>query len=120
MTVGLEWAHAQLLGQGQGLLVVGFGLLGIGGIGVGMNSAKLVQGERLVPTRLLLPSQGERLARVLPGLLAASRQTPDLAEPGDRRVTNACTSSPSACLKSCSAASTPTPPRCRPPNPTYG
>ena len=71
-------------GQGQGLLVVGFGLRDIGGIGVGMDDAKLVQRERLVPAFLLLPGQVERLARVLPGLLAASRQTTDLAEPCDR------------------------------------
>ena len=48
-----------------------------------MDGAKLVQRERLVPALLLLPGQIERLARVLPGLLAASRQTTDLAEPGD-------------------------------------
>jgi hypothetical protein len=62
---------------------VGFGLLGIGGIGVGMDNAELVQCERLVAAFLMLPGQVERLARVLPGLLDASRQTPDLAEPGD-------------------------------------
>ena len=83
VAVGLERAHAQLLGQGQGLLVVGFGLRGIGGVGVGMDGAKLVQRVRLVPAFLLLPGQVERLARVLPGLLAASRQTTDLAEPCD-------------------------------------
>jgi len=55
VAVGLEWAHTEFLGQGQGLLVVGFGLLGIGGIGVGMDDAKLVQRERLVPAFLLLP-----------------------------------------------------------------
>jgi hypothetical protein len=81
--VGLERAHAQCLGQDQGLLVVGFGLRGIWGIGVGMDGAKLVQRVRLVPACLLLPGQVERLARVLPGLLAASRQTTDLAEPCD-------------------------------------
>ena len=48
VAVGLERAHAELLGQGQGLLVVGFGLRGIGRIGVGMDDAKLVQRERLV------------------------------------------------------------------------
>ena len=83
VAVGLERAHAQFLGQGQGLLVVGFGLRDIGGVGVGMDDAKLVQRERLVPAFLLLPGQVERLARVLPGLLAASRQTTDLAEPCD-------------------------------------
>ena len=83
VTVGRERAHAQLLGQGEGLLVVGFGLRDIGGIGVGLDNAKLVQCERLVPACLLLPGQVERLARVLPGLLAVSRQTTDLAEPCD-------------------------------------
>ena len=81
--MGHERAHAQFLGQGQGLLVVGFGLRDIGGVGVGMDDAKLVQRERLVPAFLLLPGQVERLAGVLPGLLAASRQTTDLAEPCD-------------------------------------
>ena len=83
VTVGLQWAHAKLLGQGQGLLVGGFGLRNVGGVGVGMDNAKLVQRERLVPACLVLPGQVERLARVLPGLLAASRQTTDLAEPCD-------------------------------------
>ena len=81
VAVGLERAHAEFLGQGQGLLVVGLGLRGIGGIGVGMDDAKLVPRERLVPTFLELPGQVERLARVLPGLITASRQTTDLAEP---------------------------------------
>ena len=83
VAVGLERAHAQLLGQGEGLLVVGFGLRGIGGIGVSIDGAKLVQRERLVPPVLELPGQVERLARVLPGLLATSHKTTDLAEPGD-------------------------------------
>ena len=48
-----------------------------------MDDAKLVQRQRLVPTFLELPGQVERLTRVLPGLLIASLQTTDLAEPGD-------------------------------------
>ena len=84
VVVGHERVHAELLGQGQGLLVVGFGLCGIGGSGVGMDNAKLVQRERLVPALFVLPGQVERLAGVLPGLLAASRQTTDLAEPCDQ------------------------------------
>ena len=83
VAVGLEGAHTEFLGQGEGLLVVGFGLRGIGGIGVGMDNAKLVQRERLVSAFLVLPGQVERLAGVLPGLLAVSRQTTDLAEPCD-------------------------------------
>ena len=58
-----------------------FGLRNIGGIGVGLDNAKLVQRERLVGTLFVLPGQVERLARMLPGLLAVSRQTTHLAEP---------------------------------------
>jgi hypothetical protein len=43
VAVGLERAHAEFVGQGEGLLVVGFGLRDIGGVGVGMEDAKLVQ-----------------------------------------------------------------------------
>src|SRR5262249_6442448 len=80
-TVGLERAHTEGVGQGEGLVVVGFGLHNIGGRGVGMDGAQLVQRVRLLPAFLLPPGQVERLMRVLPGLLAVSRQTPDLAEP---------------------------------------
>ena len=83
MAVGLERAHAQLLSQGEGMVVGGFGRRGIGGVGVGLDGAKLVQRQRLVGTLSVLPGQVERLARILPGLLAASRQTTDLAEPGE-------------------------------------
>jgi hypothetical protein len=51
----LQRAHAQFSSRGQGLLVVGFGRRDLGGIGVGLDNAKLVQRERLVPTCLLLP-----------------------------------------------------------------
>ena len=82
--MGHDRAHAEFLSQGEGLLVVCFGLRNIGGIGVGLDNAKLVQRQRLVGALFVLPGQVERLAGVLPGLLAASRQTPDLAEPGDQ------------------------------------
>jgi hypothetical protein len=83
VAVSHELAHAEFLGQCQGLLVVRFGLLDIRGIGVGMDNATLVQHKRLGPTLLELPGQVERLARVLPGLLAAFRQPTDLTEPCD-------------------------------------
>jgi hypothetical protein len=72
---------------------VGFGLCGIRGIGVGMDNAKLVQRPRLVPACLLLPGQIERLARVLPSLLAATRQMTDPAERSPRFAVT-----PSPCL----------------------
>src|SRR5262249_16932021 len=74
VAVGHEWTHTEFLSQGQGLLVVGFGLHNIGEGGVGIDNAKLVQRVRLVGTLFVLPGQVERLARVLPGLLATSRQ----------------------------------------------
>jgi hypothetical protein len=79
--VGLERAHAKFVGQGEGLTVVGFGLRNIGGIGVDMDDAKLVQSARLVAAFLELSGQVECLTGVLPGLSAASCQTTDLAEP---------------------------------------
>ena len=85
VAVRLERAHPQRLGQGQRLVVVGFGLFGIAGSGVGIDGAKLVQRDCLLPTGLLLPGQVECLAGVLPGLRAASHQTTDLAEPSDPR-----------------------------------
>src|SRR4029450_8547823 len=48
-----------------------------------LDNAKLVQRKGLVPACLVLPGQVERLTRVLPGLLAMSRQPTDLAEPCD-------------------------------------
>ena len=40
VAVGLERAHAQLLGQGEGLAVVGFGQLGLWGLALHRNVAK--------------------------------------------------------------------------------
>ena len=40
MAVGLEGTHAQLLGHGEGLVIVGFGLCDIGGGGVGMDGIR--------------------------------------------------------------------------------
>ena len=77
VAVGLERAHAEFLGQGEGLLVVGFGLLGIGGIGVGMDDAKLVQ--RDAPRRHGLCAAGPGRA---PGGRAA--RPPRRVPPDDR------------------------------------
>jgi hypothetical protein len=62
VAVGLERAHAQLLSQGEGLLVEGCGLRDIEGNSAGMDNAKLVPRKRLFRTCLLLPGQVERLA----------------------------------------------------------
>ena len=80
--MGHERAHAELLSQGQGLLIVGFGLHDIRGIGVGMGNAKLVQRTASVPRAFCCWARSSAW-RASPGLLTASRQTTDLAEPGD-------------------------------------
>ena len=65
----------------------------IEGVSVGLDGAKLVQRERLVPAFLELPGQVERLVRMLPDLLAAIRQMTDLAERSPRFAVT-----PSLCL----------------------
>src|SRR4029450_2336362 len=54
VAVGLEGAHAEFLGQGEGLAVVGFGWLTLWGIAMRCNVAKEVQGICLVATFLVL------------------------------------------------------------------
>ena len=50
MAVGLERAHAEFLGEGEGLLVVGFGLLALRGLTLRRNVAEEAQGIRLEAT----------------------------------------------------------------------
>jgi len=69
VAVGPERAHAQFLSQGQGLLIVGFGLRDIGGAAWAWTTPAGAA-RALVPTCFLLPGQVERLACVLPGLLS--------------------------------------------------
>jgi hypothetical protein len=60
VTVRLEWAHAQLLSQREGLAVVGFGLLTLKGITMRGDLAKEAQGIRLVAMFFVGLSQCER------------------------------------------------------------
>jgi hypothetical protein len=48
-----------------------------------MDSAKLAERQRLIPTFSVLPSQVKCLACILPGLVVASRQETDFAESRD-------------------------------------
>ena len=48
MAVGLERAHAEFLGQGEGLVVVGFRLRDLRGFALRCDVAKEAQGIRLV------------------------------------------------------------------------
>src|SRR5712691_2523968 len=58
VAVRLERAHPQLLGEGEGLLVIGFGLLVLRGLAPCRNVAEEAQGIRLVAT--VLARTGER------------------------------------------------------------
>jgi len=60
MAVRLERAHAEFLGQGQGLAVAGFGLLTLWGIAMCGNVAEEVQGIRLVAAFLVLVGERQR------------------------------------------------------------
>ena len=49
MAVGLEWAHAEFVGQGEGLAVMGGGLADVRGRAMRGDLAEEAQGLRLVP-----------------------------------------------------------------------
>jgi hypothetical protein len=57
MAVCLERAHTKFLGEGEGLVVVGFGLLDDRGITPRRNVTEEAQGIRLVPTFLVLAGE---------------------------------------------------------------
>ena len=58
--MGLERAHAELLGQGQGLAVVGFGWLDLRRLAPRRNVAEEAQGIRLVAAFLVLTGERQR------------------------------------------------------------
>ena len=60
MAVGLERAHAELLGQGEGLAVVGFGLIALRRLAPRRNVAEEAQGIRLVAPFLVLTGERQR------------------------------------------------------------
>jgi hypothetical protein len=53
MAMGLERAHAQFLGQGEGLLVVDFGLNGLWGLTLRRHRAEKPQGVSFVAAFLM-------------------------------------------------------------------
>ena len=60
MAVGLERAHAEFVGQGEGLAVVGFGLLALRGLTLRRNVAEEAQGIRLVAAFLVRTGERQR------------------------------------------------------------
>jgi hypothetical protein len=59
--VGLERAHAQLIDQGEGLLVVGFGRRDLWGIAPRCNLTEETQSIRLVAPFLVRTGEHQRL-----------------------------------------------------------
>ena len=74
MAVGLERAHAEFLGQGQGLAVVGFGLLDLGRIALRRDLAEEAQGIRLVAPSCATGMRQRLLGEGLCLLQAAGQQ----------------------------------------------
>ena len=76
MAVGLERAHAEFVGQGEGLLVVGFGQLDLRGLAPRGNLAEEAQGIRLVATFLVRTGERQRTLGEGVRLLQAASQQP--------------------------------------------
>jgi hypothetical protein len=58
--VGLERTHAEFLGQGEGLLVVGCSLCSLRGLPPRRNVAEEAEGRRLAIPFLVLTGKGQR------------------------------------------------------------
>jgi hypothetical protein len=84
VAVGLEGAHAQRLGQGEGLLVVAGGGLALEGCLARCTLAQEPQGPGLVAAEVVLAGEGEGLLSTLTRLLQAARQHIRLAQLDDR------------------------------------
>src|SRR5882724_6470316 len=72
MAVGHEWAHAEFLGQGEGLPVVIFGRLDLWGGLMGGDLPEEPQGPRLVSPLLMVTGEGEGTPSALDRLLHAA------------------------------------------------
>ncbi len=59
--MGHEWAHAEIIGQGEGLLVVDFGSLALRRLAPRRNLAEEVQSIRLVAPFLVFTGECQRL-----------------------------------------------------------
>src|SRR5262245_41728945 len=61
VAVSLQWAHAKLLGQGEGMAIVGGGLFDLRRLALGGNVTKETQGPCLVAPFLVSPGEPECL-----------------------------------------------------------
>ena len=84
VAVRLERAHAQFLGQGEGLAVVTGGGLALGGRLVRRALAQEPQGPGLVAALLVLAGEIDRLHGACVRVFQATRQQIHLTEAGDQ------------------------------------
>ena len=75
MAVGLERVHAQCLGQGQGLLIVGLGLHALSRLTPCRNVAEEAQGIRLVAPFLMRTGKYQRALSACIRFLQAASQS---------------------------------------------
>ena len=80
VAVRLQRAHAQRLGQGQGLTVGGCGQLGLRGLAVRVDLAEEPQRSDLVAAELVLAGEVEGLLSTLARLFQAARKQIGLAK----------------------------------------
>ena len=108
MAVGLERAHAQILGQGQGLLVVGFGLCDIRGIATCGDLTKQAQSPCFESASLLGARERKRALSLGNRLLHAAGQQIALTQASDKErmpgQVSRVAARPSACSSSGSAS----------------
>ena len=81
--MGLERAHAQLVGQGQGLTVRDFGLLDIRWIAMRGDLAEESENPRLVSPFFVRSGEIEGTLRALDCILRSLGEYIGLTEPGD-------------------------------------
>ena len=83
VAMGLEWAHAQILSQGEGLAVVAGGGLDRGGRLARRALAQEPQGPGLIAALRVLAGELDRLRSALARVFQAASQQIRLAEAGD-------------------------------------
>src|SRR5262249_26903539 len=81
VAVGPEWTHAQFLGQGEGLLVVGFSLCNLWGLTLCRDLAEEPQGVGFMAPFLMRPRELQGPLRLGIRLIQAAGQQIRLAQP---------------------------------------
>ena len=106
MAVSLERAHAQLLGQGQGLPVVGFGPLALWRLSLGRNLAQESQGVGFVAPFLMRTGELQCALRLSIRLVQTASEEIGLAQPDNKRRIDAPPRIAAYCPLACSSSGT--------------